>query len=79
MDERISDRSTFTAAANAATSGTNIVSLVTAPIPADSTVRTPVMNVSLIAANTVFTAGAKLAIITPATWAGCITLYMIWL
>jgi hypothetical protein len=68
-----------TAAANAALSGTNIVRLVTGDIPADSTVRVPVLKLPLVAANQSFATGAKLAIVTPATWAGCVTCYFVWL
>lgn len=68
-----------TAAANAAVSGANIVALVTGDIPADSTVRVPVLNLGLVAANQVFAAGAKLSIITPATWVGNVTCYFVWL
>jgi hypothetical protein len=69
-----------TAAANAALSGTNIVRLVTNDIPADSTVRVPVLNRPLVttAGVTVFAAGDKLAMVTPATWVGTVTCWFAW-
>lgn len=70
-----------TAAANAAVSSTNIVALVASDIPADSTVRVPVLARPLVttAGYTTFAAGDKLAIVTPATWVGNVTCYLIWL
>ena len=67
-----------TAAANAATSGSNIVDVVPSGIAADSTVRVPT-NPALTAANTTMAAGDKLALVTPATWVGSIMIYWVML
>jgi hypothetical protein len=66
-----------TAAANAATSGTDIVDVVSGGIAADSTVRVPT-NPTIDTANDDMVAGDKLAIVTPATWVGCATVYGVW-
>lgn len=66
-----------TAAANAATSGSDIVDLVTGGIAADSTVRVPT-SPAVAAANADLAAGDKLAIVTPATWVGAVTLLLAW-
>jgi len=68
-----------TAAPNAATSGTAIVDLVTNGLAADATVQVPVLNVAVVAANATFAAGDKLALFAPATWAGLVVLYLVWL
>lgn len=68
-----------TAAANAATSGTNIVQLVTGDIPADSAVRVPVQNRPLVTANQLFATGDKLAVVYPITWVGTIACYFAWI
>lgn len=68
-----------TAAANAATSGTVITEIITNGLAADAAVRVPVLNAPFVAANATFAAGDKLALITPLTWAGNITLYLVWL
>lgn len=67
-----------TAAANAATSGAVIVDMVTGGIAADSTVRVPTTPTVLgTVAN--MAAGDKLALVTPATWVGSITLLLAWI
>lgn len=67
-----------TAAANAATSGANIVDLVSGGIAADSTARA-VTSPAVVSANANLAAGDKLAIVTPATWVGSVTVLMAWL
>jgi hypothetical protein len=71
-----------TAAANAATSGTNIVQLVTGDIPADATVRVPVTwpstGKTFVTANQLFATGDKMAMVTPATWIGTLTIWLAW-
>lgn len=67
-----------TAAANAATSGANIVDLVTGGIAADSTVRA-VTSPAVVSANANMAAGDKLAIVTPATWVGAVTILLAYL
>jgi hypothetical protein len=67
-----------TAAANATTSGANIVDLVTSGIAADSTARA-VTSPAVVSANATMAAGDKLAIVTPATWVGAVTILMAWL
>lgn len=67
-----------TAAANAATSGSDIVDLVSGGIAADSTVRA-VTTPTVVSANASLAAGDKLAIVTPATWKGSVTILMSWL
>ena len=66
-----------TAAASAATSGSNIVDVVSGGIAADSTVRAPVQVTTL--QNNTLAAGDKLAVVTPATWLGSLLLYVVWL
>ena len=65
------------AAANAATSGSNIVDVVSGGIAADSTVRAPTTP-TIDTANDDLVAGDKLALVTPATWVGNVTVYGIW-
>lgn len=65
------------AAANAATSGTAIVDVVTGGIAADSTVRVPTSPAVVTAARDM-AALAKLALVTPATWIGVVTVYGVW-
>jgi hypothetical protein len=67
-----------TLAASTVSNGTTVLQLVTNNIPADSTVRTPVLNRPLVTANTVFATGDKLAMITPATWLGTVTCWFTW-
>lgn len=68
-----------TAAANAGTSGTVIVEMVTNGLAADAAVRVPVLNPQLTVANATMAAGDKISLVTPATWAGLVTLYLVWL
>ena len=66
-----------TAAANAATSGSNIVDVVSGGIAADSTVRA-VTSPAVDAANADLAAGDKLSVVTPATWLGTVTMLLAW-
>ena len=66
-----------TAAANAATSGSNIVDLVSGGIAADSTVRAPT-SPTVVEADASLAAGDKLALVTPATWIGYVGIYLVW-
>jgi len=68
-----------TAAPNAATSGTAIVEMITNGLAADATIRVPVANPQLTVANTTLATGDKVAFLPPATWAGLVTLYLVWL
>lgn len=65
-----------TAAANAATSGTDIVTVAT-DIAADATVRVP-QTLTITASNASLAAGDKLAVVTPATWKGSLTLWLVY-
>jgi hypothetical protein len=66
-----------TAAANAAVSSTNIVDLVSGGIAADSTVRVPT-NPTLVTTSgyTTLAEGAKLALVPPANWIGCVVVWI---
>ena len=70
-----------TAAPNAAVSGANIVELTAAGLPADTAANTPVLNTAVVTTGgaSTFAAGDKLAAVYPATWAGLITCYFVWL
>ena len=70
-----------TAAPNAAVSGTNIVELTASGLAADATVNVSQLNTAVVttAGYTTFAAGDKLAAVYPATWAGLITCYFVWL
>ena len=63
---------------HAATSGSDIVDLVSGGIAADSTVRA-VTTPTIVSADASLAAGDKLAIVTPATWKGSVTILMSWL
>lgn len=68
-----------TAAANAAVATTNIQDVVTSGIAADSTARAPQSPTVVTAASAnVMAAGAKLALVTPATWVGHLDLFLVW-
>lgn len=66
-----------TAAANAATSGANIVDVVTGGIAADSTARA-VTSPAVNADNADLAAGDKLALVPPANWIGAVTVLLAW-
>lgn len=66
-----------TAAANAATSGSNIVNVVSGGIAADSTVRVPT-SPAVVAGTENMEAGAKLALVAPANWIGCVNVLLVW-
>jgi hypothetical protein len=67
------------AAPAAATSGTAIVDMITNGLAADATINVSVLNPQLTVANTTMATNDKLALITPATWAGLVSLYVVWL
>lgn len=67
------------AAANAAVSGTDIQDVVTGGIAADAAVRVPQSPTVVTAASAnVLAAGAKLSLVTPATWVGHLDIFLVW-